>query len=424
MVSQRFTESILVLLIVLMPLGVGSFFPRSMLGISGLNPVNFIWLLAFLITISAILSGQVNPRFREYFSLPVIVLMLLYGIAFFRTFINIHELTTYPTFQPTLLSLLLTNLIKPLQIFLTGWIVLIISQKYRNDRFVYKAVLLSACIYSCVILLVFLENSVSGGSYIEGRRAITLTMGIHTNGIAALGIYFLFFAFMSRNKVNGLLRAAGAGAALLIIMLSFSRMGYLTTLILFVFFYRKLPLKERRLVIAVGILIFIIFSAKIIQRVDWGFAKKGVGSGQAVDAGRIHGIWLPLLPQVEKRPIIGSGLYSMLKSDASRHGLHVNNPHSAYLQVLLDQGLLGLTIMLSVLGSIYFKARRHLPLMGYLILVMLMDGLTGHTFYPQEQNYLWSLGYGLFVFALVQNKKRRRKEMAIDKPTELSHAKT
>ncbi len=408
---KAFTESILILLLVLTPFGVGSFFPRSILGISGLNPLNFIWLLAFLIAVATTLSGRVNPRFREYFSLPIIILMLLYGIAFLRTFININELTTYATFKPTLLSLLLANLIKPLQIFLTGWIVLMVSQRYGNDRIVYKAVLLSACIYATAILLVFLENSISSGSYVEGRRALTLTMGIHTNGIAALGVYFLFFAFMSQNKVSGLLRAAGAGAAVLIIMLSFSRMGYLTTLILFSFFYRKLPLRERRLALVTGILIFTIFSAKFIQRVDWGFAKTGVGSGQTVDAGRIHNIWLPLLPQVEKRPIIGSGLYSMLKSDASRHGLHVSNPHSAYLQVLLDQGLLGLVIMLSVLGSIYLKARKRLPLMGYLVLVMMLDGLTGHTFYPQEQNYLWSIGYGLFIFAYVQGKVRKRKEI-------------
>ncbi len=336
--------------------------------------------------------------------------MLFYGIAFLRTFISIHDLTTYATFKPTLLSLLLANLIKPLQIFLTGWIVMVICQKYWNDRVVFKAVLLSACIYSVVILLVFLKHSISSGSYLEGRHALSEIMGMHPNAFGALGVYFLFFGLMSRDKAGNILRTASLIAALLIIMLSFSRIGYLTTLVLFGFFYRKLPLKERRLAVIAGILVFVIFSAQIIQRVYWGFAKEGVGSGQTVDAGRIHGIWLPLLPQVKKRPIIGSGLFALLKSDASRRGLHVNNPHSAYLQVLLDQGLLGLIVMLSVFGSIYLKARKHLPLMGYLTLVMMMEGLTGHTFYPEEQNFLWSVGYGLFIFILAQNRVRKRKE--------------
>ncbi len=411
MFSKSLTESILILLLVLTPLGVGTFFPRSMLGITGMNPVNFIWLLAFSIALGATMSGRINPRFREYFSLPIMILMLLYGISFLRTFISINELTTYAEFRPTHLSLLLTNLIKPLQIFLTGWIVLVICQKHGNDRAVYKAILLSACVYSGVILLVFLQHSVLSGGYREGRHALSEIMGLHPNAIGAIGIYFLFFVLISQDKVSSLLRTVGLCAAFLIIMLSFSRIGYLTTLILFGFFYRKLPVRERRIAVVAGMLIFVIFSAQIIQRVYWGFAEEGVGSGQTVDAGRIDGIWLPLLPQVEKRPAIGSGLLAILKSDASRRGLHVNNPHSAYLQVLLDQGLLGLIIMLSVLGSIYLKARKHLPLMGYLVLIMMMEGLTGHTFYPEAQNYLWSVGYGLFIFTLAQNKLRKRKKM-------------
>ena len=69
-----------------------------------------------------------------------------------------------------------------------------------------------------------------------------------------------------------------------------------------------------------------------------------------ISAGRIEHIWLPLLPEIQKSPIFGQGLSSILWSDPMRRGagvliLAVGHPHNAYLGALLDMGIVGLLLL-------------------------------------------------------------------------------
>ena len=55
--------------------------------------------------------------------------------------------------------------------------------------------------------------------------------------------------------------------------------------------------------------------------VDMGSVETGFGGGlNAITAGRVDGIWLPLLPEVLKHPIFGTGHSSILWSEAMRNG--------------------------------------------------------------------------------------------------------
>jgi O-antigen ligase len=80
----------------------------------------------------------------------------------------------------------------------------------------------------------------------------------------------------------------------------------------------------------------------------------GVGEGaDAVSAGRIEGIWLPMLPELAKSPIWGSGIGSIMWSGPVLSGLVAPtiHPHNAYLEALLDMGLAGLVL----LGAFYVR---------------------------------------------------------------------
>ena len=67
----------------------------------------------------------------------------------------------------------------------------------------------------------------------------------------------------------------------------------------------------------------------------------------AISANRIDGIWLPLLPELAKSPLWGNGLSSILWSFPMVTGgmLTVGHPHNAYLEALLDMGLIGLVLL-------------------------------------------------------------------------------
>ncbi len=63
----------------------------------------------------------------------------------------------------------------------------------------------------------------------------------------------------------------------------------------------------------------------------------------AISAGRIDRIWLPLLADIERHPLMGQGLNAILWTDAQREQLiiPVVLSHNGYLDLLLDFGIPG-----------------------------------------------------------------------------------
>jgi len=86
-----------------------------------------------------------------------------------------------------------------------------------------------------------------------------------------------------------------------------------------------------------------------------------------VSAGRIDGLWLPLLPEVLASPLFGHGLASILWSDAMQVAevdpirvIGATHPHNAYLETLLDMGVVGLAL----LGAYYLHVWRAFRALG------------------------------------------------------------
>jgi O-antigen ligase len=125
----------------------------------------------------------------------------------------------------------------------------------------------------------------------------------------------------------------------------------------------------------------------------------------AVSAGRVDTIWLPLLPEVWASPLFGHGLGSILWSHAMRAGsiLQVTHPHNAYLQALLDIGLIGLLLLAAYFLHVWKGFRRlsrNLQLepgrRGFYegaavgLLAFLISGFAGSSLLPvPEQCFLW-----------------------------------
>ena len=142
----------------------------------------------------------------------------------------------------------------------------------------------------------------------------------------------------------------------------------------------------------------------------------GIGEGDldAVSAGRIDGIWLPLLPEILVSPLWGQGLGSIMWSTPMETGnmLTVGHPHNAFLETLLDMGVIGLVLLLAyylhvwrgfrALGSNAFLSPE---LRGFFqgatagLLCHLVTGMAGSSLRPEsEAAYLWmaiGMMYGL-----------------------------
>src|SRR5687767_13720369 len=91
--------------------------------------------------------------------------------------------------------------------------------------------------------------------------------------------------------------------------------------------------------------LLILMPGTIRDRVMRGFG----GDLNALTTGRTGEIWLPLLPELWRSPFIGNGLSSILWSEAMRSEriLQVGHAHNAYLETLLNMGVIGLLLVLS-----------------------------------------------------------------------------
>jgi O-antigen ligase len=141
----------------------------------------------------------------------------------------------------------------------------------------------------------------------------------------------------------------------------------------------------------------------------------GFGEGaDAVSAGRIEGIWLPLLPEVLKSPFWGNGLGSTMWSSPMLSGVldPTGHPHNAYLEGLLDMGIIGLGLLIAYYVDVWRRLRAlgsdaslHPEMRGLFqggaaaLAVFLAAGMVGSTLRPSpEAAYLWiaiGLMYGL-----------------------------
>jgi O-antigen ligase len=132
-----------------------------------------------------------------------------------------------------------------------------------------------------------------------------------------------------------------------------------------------------------------------------------------VSADRIDGIWKPLLPELFKSPIIGNGIDATIWSAPAQAGVvTVFHPHNAYMQAVLDMGLLGLGLLLAYYWHVWrgFRALGSNPylspeLRGFfqgataVLLCLFITGGTGGSLRP-EMNFacLWlaiGMMYGL-----------------------------
>jgi O-antigen ligase len=138
-------------------------------------------------------------------------------------------------------------------------------------------------------------------------------------------------------------------------------------------------------------------------------AATGHAAGMdAISAGRLNGLWIPLLPDARKHLVFGNGIGSVMWSDAMREGvghgvLPVTHPHNAYLQAVLDMGVVGLVLLCAYFVHVWSRLRalardpRVEPVLrGFFqgaaaaLVAMLVSDFTDSSLAPRpEQAFLW-----------------------------------
>lgn len=344
-----------VLLILLMPISGSHVFPHEMLGITGLNPLNL--LLAGTLG-SYLLHALFSGSLRGFLPRPLlwlyVVPILIAGLLGTRHVADIvpgfymFEMIEFNDVAGYLRDLVA----KPLLIVLFALLVgAAVSRSEKPEKFLIPTLLSIWVMSSIVIGFVLLRGGVLSEMASSESREFLSALGLHANELGrlyAIAYALLLFTWAeSRQFWSRLILLASMALVVIALVLTFSRSAFAALMLV-----NGLFLLWRRNARALMFLALLLAAAPwlvpdaVYDRITTGFG----GGLDAMSAGRIEGLWLPLLPEVLRSPIYGHGLGSTLWSEAMRTGggvtvLGVTHPHNAYLQTLLDMGIAGLILV-------------------------------------------------------------------------------
>jgi hypothetical protein len=409
-----------VLLLVMLPISASSLFPHGMLGITGLNPLNMLLMAtlgAYLIHGRMQKAGTLVPQPLIWFILVPIALAGLNGMD------NLHKI---PSFFYEVGSIdfhterqyLIVTVVKP---FVTVAVAVMIgaavARSEKPEGFII-AIALSAWLIPLVQLGFAITKGVPLAEMASpGARSFYAPIGMHANELGRVHLYaaalLLFVWAEARRPGLRLFLLVTLGVLAMALLLSFSRAAIASAGVVgALFLLWKFNAKTASLALLALIVIGAVVGDVVYARLTLGVDE----SADAMSAGRIEGIWLPLLPEVAKSLLWGNGHMSILWSFPMQMGAMapVIHAHNAYLETLLNMGLIGLVLALAYFLHVW-KGLRALganaslsPEMRGLfqgaiaaLVGFLVTGLVGSTLTPNADSaYLWiaiGLMYGMLA---------------------------
>jgi O-antigen ligase len=407
-----------VLLLLLLPASASALFPRGLMQVSGLNPLN---LLVMATLGSYVIRGRLQPAgpmvpqplvWLYIVPIAVAAVMGVFHVGAIPSFFYEMEAISFFTER----EYLLVMLVKPFVIVAVALLIgAAAARSQKPERFI-----IAIAGAACLIALIQIGFVISQGASLAAMatteaRGFYEPLGMHANSLGRVHLFavalLLFVWAETRRPGLRLFLLLSLGLVGIALLLTFSRAAIGgAVLVGMLFIVWKFNAKTLALAL-VGLTLVALFAADVLySRLTMGFDQ----GANAVSAGRIEGIWLPLLPEVARSPVWGNGLGSTLWSYPMLHDamLRVGHPHNAYLEAVLDMGFLGLALLLAYYAHVW-KGFRALGSNAWLtpelrslfqgataaLAVFLVTGLTGSSLRPEpESAFLWiaiGLMYGL-----------------------------
>src|SRR4051812_1451760 len=341
-------------LIVMLPVAGVWFFPHSMFGFTGLNPVNLV--LAGTLA-SFILRGRrlslLAPRPIVWLYIVPILIAGAIGsqhadqiLPFFYENLLVHYTDALGYFRDVAL--------KPLFMVLTALVVgAAVAQSQKPERFLAPLIVSVWVMSLTAIGYVVVSGFTLSDLSTTGAREFFSAMGMHANDLGRL--YAIAYALLlftwgeTKSQALKSVLVLTMGVLTIALILTFSRGAFVGfALINALYFFWKFNARTLAIAALVAAVGAMLLPGAVMSRLMLGFGSGG--DVNTVSAGRIDGIWGPLMmSDAWKSPLWGSGLDSVLWSEAAWSGTMelVTHPHNAYLQAYLDMGVIGLALLLA-----------------------------------------------------------------------------
>lgn len=396
------------LLIIVMPISASYLFPHSIAGITGLNPLNLLLvgtLAASVLQSKGGLKHLIPVPLRWYYILPMGIAGMLGSSQVGNIPGDLYALNliSFDNGMGYLRDMLAKPLLTVLFAILVG---VAVAQSQDRERFLIPMLISIWLMGLMSIVFVFISGVSLSELAGSGSREFFAPLGMHANDLGrcyAIAYALLLFSFTASDDFRiRVVLLASMGMVVIALVFTFSRgafVGFLLVNLLFL-------VAQRNIIALLSASLFIAGIALLLPSAVFDRLGSGWESGlNAFSAGRLDDIWRPLLPSIWKSPFYGSGLSSILWSDAMREGyiLQVTHPHNAYLRALLDMGFLGLLLLCAYFLHVwrgFCSLGRDVTLSPLLrgfyqgaavgLVSFLLAGFAGSSLTPvPEQTFLW-----------------------------------
>ena len=390
--------------------------PRFLFGIRGLN----LWNALFLTTFLAWLVDRVTSRRPLGFPKPFRVLMVAYlAVVFVGVLRGAMDVSSYarPIAPMRMGEFLSDNLINAIKYSLPA---LLLFDACRTRKRVVAAFLCIGALVAIDALLVIkripLSTLFGATDTWVLRRRVSQVTGQHPNDMALMLVIGFWSVVGFLPVLRRWLRVGGVGVAgvcALALGLCYSRAGFVACLgvglLLGLFGSKRILLVLLGVVIPLG-----LASPSVRARFSVGLTETsadsiGAEDDDVVTAGRSKYIWPIVISGISRSPAIGHGRHAanrvLVEEFLDKYEGLPGHPHNAYLEILLDLGLVGLVPVLGLFGyllqaSIRMVRYRGDPLVRAVgnaglagVGTLMLMGMSGQHFYPSVN---------LFVFCCVE----------------------
>lgn len=343
-----------VMLVLLLPVSATTLFPRSLLGVTGLNPNN---LLLAATLVSFLVHGRLRRPAGAFLPQPLLWLLvvpiLLAGLLGSGHFddIALFFFDEAGLGFTSAAGYVRDMAVKPLLIPLTGLLIgAAAARSEKPERFIVPVALSALIVALLQIGFVAVSGVHLGELAASSARGFFDAMGMHANDLGrlyAVAIAVLAFVWWDTKRAGlKLFLFVTLNVIGFALVLTFSRAAFLGLLVVAaVFVVWKFSAKTLALGVLGGVAALVLAPGYLIGRITVGWDS---GDMDAVSAGRIETIWGPLVPWAADAPPWGHGLGSIMWAPPMHTGamLPVTHAHNAYLEALIDMGVLGLAALL------------------------------------------------------------------------------
>lgn len=390
--------------------------PTNLFGIPGVNPWNATLLVIVLCWYTSRSSEPPAPAAPLYLTVLIgLYVCMVVGVGW----IGASDVGSIRGVPMTATSFAIDAIVNPLKYLIVG---MLFFSGARTRKRVLMALLSAVGSGICYALLVFksMKLGVFTMDYVDARRLTDKLVGLYANDMAEL----FAFAVWSGMVMIILFQQRWQRTVWTILSLCIlppfvalkSRAGFLAAGVVGVALG---TLRWRRILVLmpIAVLGITLIAPSVVDRVLTGVEEGADLDWNEVSAGRVTGLWPPVLRQIGKSPIIGHGRYGLLRNDCYEEiierGHNVpGHPHNAYLEILLDAGVIGLSICLALMGVILMAGYglmrfRDDPLLDRLgavtlaaALAELSAGVAGSSFFPTQSTvpYLCVWGVALRTY--------------------------